>query len=352
MLNFTLRKYLLSTINKHGFESLQKSYSTNGHRIGLFGAPISKGQPKPGTDMGPELIRQAGIVKYLEAFGNEVYDFGDLQFQDLDQSKDKIGLLKNPYTVAAATKLLSEKVSQIVNKGLVPLTIGGDHSIAIGSVNGHAKAKEDICLIWIDAHADLNTVESSKTGNFHGMPVSFLIREFAEKFGNPNGKCPAFDWNTTCLNADSVAFIGLRDLDIAERNHLNQLNIVHYTMQDVDKLGIYEVISRVLDKICSGKKNIHVSFDIDAVDENIVKSTGTAVPGGLTLREAFCIGEEIAKTKLLTGFDLVEVNPLIGTQNDVKQTINCALNIVLSFFGRNRIDLFARPKGQEHYKID
>ena len=157
-------------------------------------------------------------------------------------------------------------------------------------------------------------------------------------FDNPNGSCLPVN---PCIDANNIAFIGLRDVESSELDLIRKTNITHFTTQDIDKLGIHEVIARSLDKINPKlKRKIHVSFDIDAIDPLWAPSTGTPVPGGLTLREGMCIGEEIFATNMLCGLDLVELNPTIGDRREVKRTIDSSLNIILSFVGKSRIGLY------------
>ena len=210
--------------------------------------------------------------------------------------------------------------------------------VGVGSVFGHYTVKPNLCLLWVDAHADINTAEETATGNLHGMPVSFLVQQVNEKYKNPNALLGWFDPIKACINASQVAYIGLRDLDHYEIQILKDLKIAYYSMRDIDKMGIFEVINQALDKINPGlQRPIHVSFDIDSLDEYLAPSTGTAVPGGLTLREALCIGEQIYQTKMLSVLDFVEFNPLIGDSLDVKRTMDTSKLIILSFFGKKRI---------------
>ncbi|CAG2106693.1 unnamed protein product, partial [Medioppia subpectinata] len=247
--------------------------------------------------------------------------------------------LKNEYEIQAMYLQLQSLVHKVVNDNRIPITLGGDHSIAMGSISANADNivnGDDMCVLWIDAHADINTVKTTRTGHFHGMPLSFLIRQIEHTFNNPNGNYLKIK---PCLNANSIGFIGLRDVESSEIHMIEKLNICYYSTQDIDRIGINEVIARTLDRINPKlDKRIHISFDVDAIDQSIAPSTGTPVPGGLTLREAFCIGEEIFKTNKLCGLDFVELNPMIGTESDVKKTMDCALNVILSFLGKSRIN--------------
>jgi arginase len=255
------------------------------------------------------------------------------------------GIVKNVHSVASACLSLSNAVAKCLEEKRVAITLGGDHSLGIGSIHGHARVEPNLSVIWIDSHADINSAVTTHSGNMHGMPVSFLVKEMPKKYSSQ--PLPGFGDIKPCVSAANFAYIGLRDLDEVEVKILKELrpSITYYSIQDVDQLGIYEVISRTLDKINpSLNRPIHVSFDIDAVDEYFAPSTGTSVPGGLTIREAYCIAETIAKTKLLTGLDVVEVNPLLGSPVDVQRTVGCAMNVLLSFLGKDRMDNAKPPE--------
>lgn len=311
--------------------------------LGIVGAPTSVGQPRPGVELGPDLIRSYNLIQKIENLGHDVIDFGNIDLRSdetievLSQNSNNNNKVKNELLVRQMYKKLSELVTKVVENKRIPVTLGGDHSTAIGSIsaNGSQRENNEMCVVWVDAHADINTVKSTKTGNFHGMPVSFLIKQVQQTFSDPNrGYLPL----NPCIDAKNFAFIGLRDVEFSELEIIRKTKIIHFTTQDIDKLGIHEVVSRTLDQINPNlKRKIHVSFDIDAIDPIWAPSTGTAVPAGLTLREGLCIGEEIFATNMLCGLDLVEVNPKIGDQSDVKKTIQSTIEIILSFLGKTRI---------------
>lgn len=290
----------------------------------------------------------------MQRLGWSVSDYGDLQFDRDEAASSSDHRAKNLTCVANAADKLSTQVEKVLRDGLLPITLGGDHSLGIGTIAGHARVNRDLCVVWVDAHADTNTLDTTLTGHMHGMPVSFVIKEMAGTFAKSPDIVRLFRNTQPCVSAQHFAFVGLRDLDQAEVNILRQLNpsMAVFSMRDVDQLGILEVMSRVLDHINpSLNRPIHVSFDIDAVDEYFAPSTGTSVPGGLTIREALCIGEEIAKTKCLSALDIVEVNPTLGTRRDAMKTVNCAINVALSFLGRNRLSLYARHPSEQFYKV-
>ncbi|KAK3768538.1 hypothetical protein RRG08_015143 [Elysia crispata] len=228
---------------------------------------------------------------------------------------------------------LSEEVSRHLKKGERLLVLGGDHSLGIGSIHGQAQAQPDVVVVWVDAHADLNTPLTSSSGNMHGMPLSFLIHELAE-FLPPT---PALEWCKPCLSARDVVYIGLRDVDPAERLFIEQCGITAFSMQEVDKFGIREVVERALAAVDpSGNRPIHLSFDVDAMDPVHAAATGTPVPGGLSLRESFYLAEEIAATGRLAVLDIAEVNPLLGTPSEQKITVSNAIDVTAKFYGSQR----------------
>ena len=311
-----------------------------GLRIGIIGAPTCAGQSKNGVELGPSAIRSSGLVKQIKFIGHDVVDFGDCTSyptkeglsQDMTNAK-----LKNEISVRQMFHQLSSLVTKVVKEDRIPVTLGGDHSTAIASISANASNNNDMkCVVWVDAHADMNTVETTATGHFHGMASSFLIRQVQHIFNNPNKNCLPIK---PCIDAKNIVFIGLRDVQSCELEIINKTKITYFTTQDIDKVGINEVIARALDKINPQlNRKIHVSFDIDAIDPMSAPSTGTPVYGGLTLREALCIGEQIHSTNMLCGLDLVEVNPAIGDQIDVKRTVESGIATILAFLGKNRVN--------------
>ncbi|KAK2141362.1 hypothetical protein LSH36_1111g01009 [Paralvinella palmiformis] len=276
--------------------------------IGVVGIPFDKGQPCKGVNLGPEVLRRAGAVKIIEQLGYDVKDYGDIRLEDIPNDTSAYGV-KLPRTIGADMRRLSETVSQVVGNGAICLNLGGDHTLGIGSINGHLQVKPNAAVIWIDAHADLNPPLSSPSGNIHGMPLSFLVREVQ----NYMPKLPGFDWVKPRLAAQDIAFIGIRDVDKAE------------------KMGIHQVVEGALNAV-------NPSFDIDALDSSICPSTGTPVSGGLTLREGMYIVEKIFRTGNLSVFDIAEVNPKLGTPEDVAITVNSAMSLIGAAFGKRTVD--------------
>lgn len=343
------------------------TYSTK--CISVIDVPFSKGQPKSGVEKGPEAIRSTNVIQELKETGfsichtslseSSLIHLGQCNVDD-NVTKDA----KNISSVAQMAKVLCHQVEKDVMSSEKTIVLGGDHSIALGSIAGHSRAKGDICVIWIDAHAgeflllkqvinqvtqtfivilfpllyfcysihiDINTISSSESGNMHGMPVSFLLHQLKDKRINNN----YFNWLMPCISTGNFAYIGLRDVDKAEDELLLLLRpaITLFTSSLVRQLGPKEVINRVISRINPNlDKLIHVSFDIDSLDPSLAPSTGTPVDDGLTLEDVEIIGSIIQETKKLSVFDLVEVNPAIGTKDEVEKTKNSAKQVIRSFF--------------------
>ncbi|XP_043860208.1 arginase-1 [Dromiciops gliroides] len=298
--------------------------------VGIIGAPFSKGQPRGGVEEGPGALRKAGLLERLEEQACNVKDYGDLAFVDV-LNDTPFQIVKNPRTVGKANEQLAAAVTAVKKDGRTSLVLGGDHSLAVGSISGHAKVHPDLCVIWVDAHSDINTPLTTTTGNLHGQPVSFLLKELKGKFPD----IPGFSWVTPCLSAKDIVYIGLRDVDPGEHLIIKELGIKFFSMTEVDKLGIGKVMEETLNYLIGRKKRpIHLSYDVDGLDPTLTPATGTPVPGGLTYREGLYITEEVYKTGLLSGVDIMEVNPSLGkTPEEVHRTVNTAVALTLSCFG-------------------
>nr|XP_020472350.1 arginase-1-like isoform X2 [Monopterus albus] len=300
---------------------------------GIVGAPFSKGQPKGGVETGPDRIRAAGLLHRLKEQGCAVKDYGNLTFEELVDDKP-IGLLKNVRAVGGANRRLSEAVQAVKKDGHTSVMLGGDHSLAIGSIHGHSAAVGELSVLWVDAHADINTPLTSNTGNIHGQPMSYLLHELQSKVP----VLPHFSWIKPCVWAKDLVYIGLRDVDPGEHYILKLLGVKVFSMSEVDQLGVARVMEETCDYLSAkAKKPIHLSYDIDAIDPSVTPATGTPVAGGLSYREGLYITEHICQTGLLSGVDMVEVNPLRSpTEDDVQSTVNTAMDLLLSCFGRLR----------------
>lgn len=302
-------------------------------KLNLISACFSKGQAHQGVELGPSAFLNQGLIPQIEGLGFEVKNIELLLNEHLNEEPLH---LRCPKSVYKASLDLDECIKSLEKDQFV-LTLGGDHSIALGTIHAHHYRNPDFCLFWIDAHADINTTDTTNSGYLHGMMLSFLIKEVREKFPFKTDKYPFLADLNPVLNKENLVYIGLRGIEPEEKKILEALDILYFSMADIDKLGIYKVIELALKKVNPYlKKSIHVSFDIGSLDPSLAPSTGFPVSGGLNLREVFAIGEEIAKTGCLNMLDFVELNPLIGKKKEVERSIKSSIEILLSFLGKER----------------
>jgi len=295
--------------------------------VGVLGGGYKGGQPISGVEGGPKAIREAGLLKEIWKLGWEVQDYGDLEFETVENDPPASNGVKHPRQVGKACEKIFDYVYKHAAEGKLMLTLGGDHSLAIGTIAAINKAWKDVVVIWIDAHGDINTPQTSPSGNIHGMPVAFLM-------GMVKESVPGFEWLHPCLTPDRIVYIGLRDVDSGEKKILREKGIKVFSMTEVDKFGIGKVMEMALDHVNPKRdKPIHLTYDVDAIDPLVVPSTGTRVKGGLTYREARHICETISETGRLVSMDVVEVNPSIGTDKDVAETASVAVDLVKSALG-------------------
>ncbi|KAJ3336063.1 Arginase, catabolizes arginine to ornithine and urea [Gonapodya sp. JEL0774] len=281
--------------------------------VGVIPAGFSGGQPKRGVETGPGHLIEFGLLEQLQSEELGYAVNLDDNFPPADQvrptSDPLVGRLRNVRWVSALAKRVHDAVKSTCLKGHFALTLGGDHSLALGTIPGSASVYPDLCVVWVDAHADINTPETTISGNLHGCPVSFLL--------GIGSKVEQFEWLKPCLDAKRLVYIGLRDLDPGEKKIIRSLGIKAFSMHEVDKWGIGRVMEMALDHITPRRdKPIHLSFDVDALDPSVIPATGTPVRGGLTFREGHYICESLHETGLLVAMDLMEVNPLIGDQGE------------------------------------
>lgn len=295
-------------------------------RIEIIGAPSTFGQKKLGVNLGPDAIRYAGLLSRLKKMGLDVIDKGNIEVPTLDVEKfnsDQEGL-RNYDEIVTVSENLSKATSEIVKKGNFPLTLGGDHSIAVGSISGISQHYENLGVIWYDAHGDLNVPEESPSGNVHGIPLRILAGDGPDELVNINDFTPK-------VKPENIVLIGMRDLDEGERKYIKDKNIKTFTMADIDRFGIQEVIERSLEYLKSRNiDGLHFSLDVDALDPAETPGTGTRVMGGLSYRESHFALELLNESKLVTSMDIVEVNPLIDNSN---HTAEQAVALLGTFFG-------------------
>lgn len=289
----------------------------------LIGVALELGAGTRGISLGPAAIRYAGVVERLESIGYHVEDRGDILSQKPVRVVSDNTHLKYLDEVARVNRILCGEVSDAMEKGRFPLILGGDHSLAIGSIAGVLQHKKNPGVIWFDAHGDINTEDTSPSGNIHGMPMAVCLGLGHEKLVSIGGK-------EAKLSKDNIVYIGCRDLDSGERKAFKELGIKVFTMHEIDKLGMTEVINQAIAIASKDTDGIHVSFDLDSMDPVYAAGTGTRVPGGLTYRESHLALEMISLTGKLTSADFVEVNPLIDVRN---QTAETAVGLIGSLMG-------------------
>lgn len=296
--------------------------------IHLLGVPMDLGSGRRGVDMGPSAIRIAGLADRLKDLGNKVVDEGDLDIKNMEELR--VGDMKARYLkeITRASKLLSQKVERIVSRKGFPLVLGGDHSIAVGTISGIAayckRKRKKLGVLWVDAHGDINTPSTSPSGNIHGMPLAAVLglgpRDLAHLGGRQRKVDPA-----------NVALVGIRSLDDGEKRHLKQTGVHVFTMPDIDRQGIHRVMKKALSRVTDGTDYVHVSLDLDAVDPTIAPGVGTPVKGGLDYREAHLIMELISESRAMTSLEIVEVNPILDENNT---SAEFAVELVQSAFGK------------------
>ncbi len=262
--------------------------------------------------MGPSALRIAGLESKLRALGYKVEDTGDINIEIMERQKIINPKLKYLNEILKTSRKLAARIEKVLEQNKFPLCLGGDHSMALGTLAGISSycRKNNLTLgvIWIDAHADMNTDETTPSGNIHGMPL-------AASMGLGHPELVDFYGFAPKLKPENCTIIAARSIDIEEREIIKKLNPAVYTMSDVDKLGIHRIISRVLKQFKEKIDHIHVSFDVDSVDPNFAPGVGTPVPGGLNYREAHLLMESIAECGCMSSLGVAEVNPILDVKN-------------------------------------
>jgi arginase len=297
--------------------------------VRLLGAPTDFGANRRGVDMGPSAIRYADLAPTLEAAGITCRDDGDLtvprmEERDPNTESPPSGTARFLHETRSVCTALADRIADSLDDGVTPLVLGGDHSIAIGSLAGSAR-KASVGAIWFDAHGDFNTPTTSPSGNVHGMPLAAAlgVGDFADD---------AYDWTRARgLTASNVAIVGLRSLDEAEREAIRASDVTAFTMSDIDRRGIAAVVSDALDVATDGTDGVHVSLDLDWLDPTVAPGVGTPVRGGATYREAHLAMEAVAERGVLRSMEVVEVNPVLDEQSE---TAALAVELVASAFGK------------------
>ncbi|HXW76020.1 MAG TPA: arginase [Candidatus Eremiobacteraceae bacterium] len=294
--------------------------------VDLIGVPLDYGAGRRGVRFGPEAVREAALQSRLERLGYAVNDAGDVDVAVVsDEPAREPGHARYAAPIRAACLNVAGAVERALAREAFPVVLGGDHSLAIGVLAGVARVKGTGGIIWIDAHADLNTPSSSPTGNIHGMSMAAALGDVPELFGPPEFPTPSVD-------SGRSVFVGLRDLDPAEKRALHSRGLTCFTMSDIDRMGLAKVMERAVDIAGRGPGSVHVSLDIDAIDPLTAPGTGTPVAGGLTYREAHLAMEIVAESGVAHSIEVVEVNP---TLDDGRATAKVAADLICSALGKS-----------------
>jgi arginase len=312
---------------------LSASKSDSAKRIALLGAPIDIGASQRGTLMGPAALRTAGLLTLLDGLGLEVEDHGDLAISDVPDLVDAPpDNAKHYREIQRWTRALSARAYELARSGAIPIFLGGDHTLSMGSVNGvvrhwHESGRE-LFVVWLDAHADYNTPATTLSGNMHGMSAAFLC-------GEPGLDSLLGGEPRSSIEPDQLELFGTRSIDKLEKDLLRDRRINVADMRQIDEFGVGVLIRRVIDKVKARDGVLHVSFDIDFLDPSVAPGVGTTVPGGATYREAHLVMEMLHDSGLVQSVDIVELNPFLDERG---RTARTAVELIGSLFGQQITD--------------
>ncbi|GAE37414.1 arginase [Halalkalibacter akibai JCM 9157] len=285
------------------------------------------GQIRRGVDMGPSAMRYAGLIEEIQDLGFEVSDYGDITIHRSTTGSNQEQKLRNLKEIIKTSEELCRELDEILTKGGFPLVLGGDHSISIGSIAGIKKHYRDLGVIWYDAHADLNTAETSPSGNIHGMSLATnlgLGHPILTKIGGYQPK----------IKPEHIVIIGARSIDEGEKQLIREKGIKVYTMHEIDRRGMTTIMEETIAYFKDRTDGVHLSLDLDAIDPIDAPGVGTPVLGGITYRESHLAMEMLAEAEMITSAEFVEVNPIIDHKN---QTANIAVELVTSLLGKKLI---------------
>jgi arginase len=298
-------------------------------RIAVLGAPIDIGASQRGTLMGPAALRTAGLLTVLDGLASEVRDHGDISISEVADLDDAPPDNAKQYReIQRWTRALSAHAYELARSGSIPIFLGGDHTLSMGSVNGVARHWRDsgrqLFVLWLDAHADYNTPATTVSGNMHGMSAAFLCGEPGlDRLLGEGPRCS--------INPDQLELFGIRSIDKLEKDLLQQRRISVVDMRQIDEFGVGVLIRRVIDKVRARNGVLHVSFDVDFLDPDLAPGVGTTVPGGATYREAHLVMEMLHDSGLVRSVDIVELNPFLDERG---RTARTAVELIGSLFGQ------------------
>ncbi len=297
--------------------------------VEIIGVPLDLGADRRGVDMGPSAIRYAGLSEKLRELGHKVHDSGNVNTPITEESKIESTNAKYLSAVKSVCLDLSKSVTQAMKSAKIPVVLGGDHSIAIGTLAGmhNALGDKEFGVLWLDAHGDYNTPDITPSGNIHGMSLAI-----SAGFGQKWFPTPPFPKRS--VDPSKIAIVGARQLDPKERDNLRQTGVHVFSMSDIDRLGMQEVMNQALRVVTNRTNGVHISFDMDVVDPSDAPGVGTPVRGGITYREAHLVMEMISETGIMKSLEVVEVNPILDQQNS---TAELAVELILSSMGKRII---------------
>lgn len=302
-------------------------------KVALLGAPIEIGASQRGTLMGPAALRTAGLLTLFDALGFAVEDHGDLSIGEVAELADEPPDSARHYReIQRWIRLLSKRAYELARSGAIPIFLGGDHSLSMGSVNGLARhwreAGRELFVVWLDAHADYNTPATTLSGNMHGMSAAFLC-------GEPGLDGLLGDEPRASIDPDRLELFGVRSIDRLEKDLLRTRRVSVADMRQIDEFGVGVLMRRVIDKVKAHNGVLHVSFDVDFLDPSLAPGVGTTVPGGATYREAHLVMELLHDSGLVRSADIVELNPFLDERG---RTARTAVELIGSLFGQQITD--------------
>ena len=296
--------------------------------IAVIGAPLDLGAGRRGVDMGPSAVRVANLNGRLSALGYRVEDLGNVAVEQPESLRAGLQRARYLPQIAETCRRLSEIVDRALGRRKFPLVLGGDHSVAVGTIGGVSnylgRKKRKLGVVWIDAHADMNTPQTTPSGNVHGMPLACVVGIGPKELTHICGYAPI-------VHPKNVALVGIRDVDILEKPHVKNSGVRAFTMRDIDERGMRVVMQEAIEIACSGTAGFHCSLDMDSVDPDEAPGVGTPVRGGITYREAHLAMEIICDSRRITSMEVVEVNPVIDVAN---RTATLAVELVMSAMGK------------------
>lgn len=295
--------------------------------VRILGVPMDLGANRRGTDMGPSAVRAAGLANELEELDHTVQDGGNVFAHEPETRTLSEAGMRFLGEITRTCEALARRVQRAKNRGEVPLVIGGDHSLSMGTAAGVATEDTRMGVLWVDAHSDYNTLDTSPSGNIHGMPLASMVGRGDPRLCEIGGVAPK-------VREEDVAIVGARSIDEGEVEALHDSNIGVYTMRDIDENGMRSVMEDAIEHVMDGPEWLHVSLDMDVLDPGIAPGVGTPIPGGMSYREAHLAMELVNDTEQLRSIEIVEVNPILDERN---RTADLAVGLAASAFGKRII---------------